>query len=87
MVVFTTVRAVDNLDAGFIARKAIVDAFTDTKVVRPHRPVTLMARFRETQVPVEISEIVELGTAGGNGYVWIEPTSKAYPRPDGEVSG
>lgn len=81
MVLFTTVRAVDKLDAEAVARHAIVTAL-GSKVVRPYRPATIMAKFGESQVPVEVSEVMDLGVAGGNGYVWIKPTSKGYPRKE-----
>jgi hypothetical protein len=29
---------------------------------------------------VTVHEIKDLGVAAGNGYVWVRPTSKAYPR-------
>lgn len=82
MVVFTTVRAVDDGDAAFIARVAIVDAFTDTRVIRPHRPVTLMARLRDDQVLVEVSEVADLRSVGLSGYVQIQPSNRAYPREE-----
>lgn len=78
MVLFTTVHAVDNLDAAAVARVAIVSALKDSMVVRPHAPATIMARFRDASVPVQVHEVMDLGVAGGNGYVWIKPTSKAY---------
>lgn len=82
MVVFTTVRAVDYSDAVFIARAAIVDAFTDSRVVRPHRPITLTARLRDDQVPVEVSEVADLRSAGLSGYVQVEPSNRAYTREE-----
>jgi hypothetical protein len=87
MVLFTTVRAVDELDAAGVARLAIVGALKDSRVVRPGCPATLLARFRDAEVPVQVHEVMELGTAGGNGFTWTQPTGRAYPRTDdSEVS-
>jgi hypothetical protein len=82
MVLFTTVRAVDELDAAGVARLAIVGALKDSRVVRPGQPATLLARFRDGEVPVQVHEVMDLGMAGGNGYTWTKPTGKAYPRLD-----
>jgi hypothetical protein len=31
-----------------------------------------------------IHHVMEVGMAAGNGYLWTEPTSKAFPREDWE---
>jgi hypothetical protein len=31
-----------------------------------------------------IHDVVEVGIAAGNGYLWTRPTRKAFPRPDDE---
>lgn len=82
MVLFTTVCAVDERDAADVARLAIVSALKDSRVVRPHRPATLLAKFRDAEVPVQVHEVMDLGMAGGNGYAWIKPTGKGYPREE-----
>ena len=87
MVLFTTVRAVDQLDASGVARLAIVSALKDSRIVRPGHPATLLAKFRDSEVPVQVHEVLELGAAGGNGYLWTWPTGKAYPRPEPEEEG
>jgi hypothetical protein len=79
MVVFTTVRAVDALDGEGIARVAIQQAFKSA-ASEEHDRLTLMAKFRSGTVPVEIHHVMDLGVAGGNSYVWIQPTNRAYPR-------
>lgn len=76
MVVFTTVRAVDAIDAANIASHAIRSALKTSSVEAPIR--TIMARFREAAVPVQVHDVMDLGVAGGNGYVWIKPTNRAY---------
>jgi hypothetical protein len=76
MVVFTTVRAVDELDGHGIVRHAIRSALKTSSVEAPI--LTVMARFRDGEVPVKVHDLVEIGTAAGNGYVWIKPTNRAF---------
>lgn len=78
MVLFTTVRAADKLDAQAVARHAIVSALNDSGVVRPYRPATILVRFRDSEIPVQVHDVMDLGVAGGNGYVWIQPTNRAF---------
>lgn len=77
MVVFTTVRAVDELDGHGIVRHAIRSALKAESIDTDK--VLLLARFRDAAVAVRVHDLVEVGTAAGNGYLWTRPTSKAYP--------
>lgn len=33
-------------------------------------------------INITIHDAMETGMAAGNGYLWLEPTSKAFPRRD-----
>lgn len=84
MVVFTTVRAVDQTDAAGIVRHAVRNAVRMASI--DNEAAVLLARFRDARVRVQVHELMDLGMAAGNGYVWIHPTAKAYPRRDEAVS-
>ena len=81
MVVFTTVRAVDELDGHGIVRHAIRRALVAESI--DTESVLLLAVFRDAEIPVRVHDLVEFGTAARNGYVWTKSTGKAYPRPEG----
>lgn len=84
VVVFTSVRAVDSADARYIAEAAVRAALLsgaspehgDLELRRPAR----QGDSGPLRVRVPTHEIRELGMACGNGYLFIEPTSKAYRR-------
>lgn len=84
VMLFTEVRAVDRLDASHIAEGAVRSA------LRPFAPedrrfwVLPFSRpphrdeLRGWEVPVRVSEIRVLGLTCGDGYLFLEPTAKAY---------
>lgn len=36
--------------------------------------------LRGEEINIQVREVMEAGLAAGNGYLWMEPTSKAFPR-------
>lgn len=36
-------------------------------------------------IDIAVHEVLEIGLAAGNGYLWTSPTSKAFPRPEPET--
>jgi hypothetical protein len=74
--VFTTVRAVDYADAARVAEVAVRQALSGQRLTR--LPVEIRFVTRDHDVPVQVHGISETGIAAGNGYLWVEPTSKAY---------
>jgi hypothetical protein len=88
VVVFTRVRAVDNLDASGIAERAIAGAVRDAMRVvhgtyhEPYGEIEFrrLSRERNLRVPVVVTEVVHMGVANGDGYLHTEPTRKAYRR-------
>lgn len=75
--VFATVRAVDLVDAGFIAQAAIRRALLEVHR-RDHEGLVVMSPMRHGGVPVRIHKLMETGMAAGNGYLWTQLTPKAY---------
>ena len=47
----------------------------------PHRVMDGALAGRLTRM---LSDVVEVGIAAGNGYLWTRPTGRAFPRPDDE---
>lgn len=90
VVVFTSVRAVDRLDARHIAEAAVSLVIRDAQRVHPGSSgepcgELFMRRVSQSQnlcIPVQVAAIRELGVACGNGYLWVEPTAKAYRERD-----
>lgn len=64
----------DRIDAGHVAVAAVRQA-RGRAVVGDN---TITAAFRDENRPVRIAQVMETGTAAGNGYLWTEPTSKAF---------
>jgi len=40
----------------------------------------LTTTVRGEELKIEVHDVMEAGIAAGNGYLWMEPTSKAFPR-------
>jgi hypothetical protein len=79
VVVFTRVRGVDRIDASHIAESAVARAIMDAPA--PPGADLVLRRTTQTQnlqVPVQVAQVRELGIACGNGYLWVEPTKRAY---------
>lgn len=82
LVLFATVRAVDDRDAASLVELAIANVLRDSCADRPGPSATLLVRFGTAEVPVRVHQLMELGSAGGNGYVWIKPTNRAFRYTD-----
>jgi hypothetical protein len=64
----------DQVDAGFLFKLALHRALNGNQLSitpRNWKPIN-----------ITIHDVMETGMAAGNGYLWIEPTSKAFPRKD-----
>ena len=66
----------DQIDAGILFKRALFSALGGNKL-SIHPPNWKL-------VNIAIHEVMETGMAAGNGYLWMEPTSKAFPRPDNQ---
>jgi hypothetical protein len=66
--VFVTVRAIDERDAGAIATYAIRDTLGDQQILT----------VKDDARVVHIVDVMDTGTAAGNGYLWLRPTAKSY---------
>lgn len=76
--VFASVRAVDEVDAGFIATAAMRRAFKASSIQGHGAPLTIQVQLKGDWLPVHIHQIMETGMAAGNGYLWTTASSKAY---------
>lgn len=80
--VFAVARGVDQDDAGSIAVYAIRKALADTAGVRLGQPGDITVQHRSGPLTVRIVTAMDTGTAAGNGYLWTEPTPKAFRECD-----
>lgn len=76
--VFASVRAVDEVDAGFIAVAAMRCAFKTSSIQGYGAPLTIQVQLKGDWLPVHIHQLMETGMAAGNGYLWTHASSKAY---------
>src|SRR5436309_9023724 len=74
--VFTTAEGVDLGDASAIAKRAVWRALAAANT-NPDG-WTIIAQFSDEPLPVQIHDVIDTGMAAGNGYLWLEPTAKAY---------
>lgn len=63
----------DARDAAEVFRQALRQNLGDS---------TYMSHPRMGEITVIIHDVMEAGVAAGNGYLWMEPTSKAFPRKE-----
>lgn len=92
IVVFTEVKGADELDASHRARIAIVE-----RLYAGHRPrhddpvvIDLDGRNPRTRgwgplghfIRVVVRDVMDVGLAARNGYLYTAVTGRAYPRPD-----
>lgn len=81
VVVFVEVPdAGDQRDADVAAFMAVQQALAGERMRLPAEAPLVSARGRET---VQIVDVMDLGTAAGNGHLQTRPASKAF-RKDGE---
>lgn len=76
VVVFTTVRAVDFTDAAFVASAAVRQSLRKQSIDEVFTVVQM--DHSKGPIRVRVHAAMEVGIAGGNGYLWTAATSKAY---------
>jgi len=66
----------DAIDSGILFKMALRQALGgNTMQVVPNR-------LRNAEpITITVHESMETGMAAGNGYLWLEATRKAFPRP------
>jgi hypothetical protein len=74
--VFVEVEGVSEHDAGTAGMLAIRQALCDGKLGSFPREVEY--RAMDCQHTAKIVDVIEVGMAAGNGYLWTRPTSKAF---------
>lgn len=67
--VFMEAPGADALDASYVAALAVRQAFGSRN---------LKCHLRDQVVPVTVAHVAETGAAAANGYLWTQPTAKAY---------
>jgi hypothetical protein len=69
----------DAIDVGILFKMALRQAIDgNTMQIVPNR-------LRNAEpITITVHESMETGMAAGNGYLWLEPTSKAFPRPENQ---
>ncbi|GAB6901955.1 hypothetical protein [Kineosporia succinea] len=82
VVVFADVRGVDYVDATAGAvqaiRSALTDGFTKPVPVDLPNPYASEERFKDHDMSCRAVAVMDLGMAAGNGYLWTEPTARAW---------
>lgn len=86
VVVFTNVRACDYGDGCNIAARAVEHALNAQMAGDDSLTFRSARKDSEFRVPVQVAEVMELGMAGGNGYLYTLPATKAY-RMNGVPAG
>lgn len=76
VVVFATVEGVDEHDAGAGLEIAVRTALAGESMALP---VMISRQMRDFTIEAEVSEVMEVGQAAGNGYLWTRPTGRAFP--------
>jgi len=74
--VFCTVNARDYRAAAGFAEIALRQQIAGNPLLEP--PVDIVARVAGHETVVKVSDVMETGTAAGNGYLWTQATPKAY---------
>jgi len=87
--VFCVAEGADYVDAGSHAAMAIRKALSGEQVApMPYalEPVVLYpGRANEWSLePVVVHDVMETGMAAGNGYLWLRPTVKSFPRREAD---
>lgn len=68
----------DAVDAGILFKRALHQALGGNRLT--------LTPPNWRQINITIHDAMETGLAAGNGYLWLEPTSKAFPRTDKEAA-
>jgi hypothetical protein len=82
--VFVEAEGVDRLDASHIGALAV--RMSLIRQMNANHELSFTDRYGRTYT-VPMHGVMETGMAAGNGYLWVEPTSKAYPRDDEPEEG
>lgn len=79
VVVFAEVEAVDHGEAAYIARRSVRAALADGGL-----PAEVGFDHRSGQhLDATVHDVMDLGMAARDGYLWTTPTSRAYPHQEG----
>lgn len=71
---FATVECVDGRDGGHILTYAVRHALRSALNEAGHLPFESHNGTRT----IRVHDVMDTGMAAGNGYLWLEPTSKAF---------
>jgi hypothetical protein len=90
VVVFADVKGTDYGDAASGAAMAVRAAVSGQRMALPNDlpcPIADQTRFEGLDMSTRVVAVMDLGMAAGNGYLWTEPTRKAWSnygedRPD-----
>lgn len=91
--VFSTVKAHSQHDANFIAAQAVKHVLNEVGTYNSGPAKWDLGLFTlsidgkdskflpgHVKVDLGVFEVMDTGMAAGNGYLWLEPTGKAFPR-------
>lgn len=76
--VFAETEAVDSIDAGHLVEHAVEDALRTALGDEGALVVTQPPRIEPPGRKVWLVQVLETGTAIGNGYLWLTPTVRAW---------
>lgn len=76
--VFAETEAVDSTDAGHLVERAVEDALRAALGNEEALVVTQPPRVEPPGRKVWLVQVLETGTAIGNGYLWVTPTVRAW---------
>lgn len=81
LVVFCEASGADAYDAAYHAQRALTQQLSPNHA-RPALLNPVSFPNGVTLPPVVVHDVIEVGMAAGNGYLWTSPTSKAFPRKE-----
>jgi len=76
VVVFVEAEGIDERDAGSAAMLAVRQALAGPRLGLPADIILRMANRPDEAL--KVVDVIEVGMAAGNGYLWTRPTSKAF---------
>lgn len=76
--VFCVAPGVDEVDASLVAEAALRRVLTEATGTRVGHECVIEAPFRDFPRHVRVVDVMDIGVAAGNGYLWTRPTGKAY---------
>jgi hypothetical protein len=88
VVVFVEVDAVDDIDAGHVAERAVEQALRNRFTGRGPDYYELPLRTPRGEVRLaRVFSVSELGVAARNGGLWVSPTAQTFRRYNEEEAG